>query len=62
MIILHRLDENKIEEAFWEFDARRKVSGDERGAFKEQMRGFARYQLDRAGVQHDIEIPEGDAR
>lgn len=61
MIILHRLDEDKIEEAFWAFDARRKVSGDERGAFKEQMRSFARYQLERAGVQHDIEMLEDDA-
>lgn len=57
MIVLHRLDEEKIEESYWAFDSRRKVSGDERTAFKEQMRQFARHQLMLAGVKPDIEIP-----
>lgn len=57
MIILHQLDEEALEAAFWEFDTERRKTGAERDAFKHQVRKFARHQLERAGVQHDLKTP-----
>lgn len=59
MILLHSLDEEELEAAFWRFDYDvkvRKIS--ERDAFKYQMRAFARHELRRAGVQGDVSIEE----
>ena len=58
MIFLHRLDEEKLEDAYWAFDAERKKSGMERDAFKHQMRKFAVDTLDRAGVQRAVALPD----
>ena len=58
MIILYRLDENALEAAYWAFDAERKRNGMERDAFKHQMRKFAKDTLDRAGVQHTVEVDD----
>lgn len=35
-------DEEKLEAAYWHFDAERKKTGSERDSFKHAMRGFAR--------------------
>lgn len=56
MIILHRLDEDALETAYWAFDTERKRSGMERDAFKHQMRKFARDTLNRSGAQHTVEV------
>ena len=58
MIILHRLDEDALEAAYWAFDAERKRNGMERDEFKHQMRKFARDTLNRAGAQHTIEVSD----
>lgn len=59
MILMHRLNEEAIERAYWEFNTERKRSGMERDAFKAQMRQFAVKTLDQAGVPRTIEIPDG---
>lgn len=39
-------DEDLIEQLFWEFDKARKVSGDERLAFKSKLRFYANHFLE----------------
>jgi hypothetical protein len=39
------IDEGRLEEAFWEFDYNRKISGAERDAFKQKARGLLQYHL-----------------
>lgn len=41
-------EENYLERLFWEFDAARKKSGDERYQFKRAVRKFAAYRVDNA--------------
>lgn len=49
-------EENYLERAFWEFDAIRKKSGQERYEFKRFMRKFAAYHLDNyLRAQHGFE-------
>ncbi|MBK7544099.1 MAG: hypothetical protein IPI57_20675 [Candidatus Competibacteraceae bacterium] len=56
MIILHKLNEDALETAYWAFDTERKRNGMERDAFKHQMRKFARDTLNKAGAQHTVEV------